>query len=108
MKIDALRRKKLISQHRFQLRHRSVLLKAKPLSRISAGQTRHCADRPCLRFLNGLKSGPGVEPELVCRLFPDLSRPLSGQIYSLTSSGTLMRVPSRAFSAFSMSCSKSP
>ena len=80
MKIDALRRKKLISQHGFQLRHRSVLLKAKPLSRISAGQTRHCADRPCLRFLNGLKSGPGIEPELVCLFFPDLSVPLSGQI----------------------------
>ncbi len=31
-----------------------------------------------------------------------------GRISSLTSSGTLMRVPSRAFSAFSRSCSKSP
>ena len=35
-------------------------------------------------------------------------RPHSGQISSLTSSGTLMRAPSRAFSAFSRSCSKSP
>ena len=77
--IAALRRQKLVGQHRLHLRNRAVRLEAQPLSGPRPGKASHRADRSGRSFIQRLKASPGIEPQLIRLLLPGLPVCLSCQ-----------------------------
>ena len=73
MDITALRRQKLIGQHRLQRRKRAPALVSQTFPRPGAGQSGHCADgsRRCLLY--GFKTAAGTKTDLICLFLPVFS-----------------------------------